>query len=127
MVEQLLVPQSRFGDKVLGNLDGLSPKRDCSSKRVNTIILRSISIKTYLAPGTIPVHSVYPHPHINSLTKESVVTQKKGAGALGRSEKRKKTKIRLPQNTRDEESAHELKPMGKLNQHGHGYILSTII
>ena len=27
-----LEPQSRFGDKLLKNLSGLSPKRDCGSK-----------------------------------------------------------------------------------------------
>ena len=29
-----LEPQSRFGDKLLKKLSGLSPKRDCGSKRV---------------------------------------------------------------------------------------------
>ena len=52
--------------------------------------------------------------HINSLTKESVVTQRCWSPRKNRKTK-KKTKIRLPQNKRDEDSAHKLKPMCKLN------------
>ena len=41
----LLVPQSRFGDKLLEVLSGLSPKRYCSSKRYYSISAINISIK----------------------------------------------------------------------------------
>ena len=39
----LLGPQSRFGGKLLKNLSGLPPERDCSSKRVNPPYISSVS------------------------------------------------------------------------------------
>ena len=49
------------------------------------------------------------------------------AGALRKSEKKPPSNFScLNKYTRDEESAQKIKPICELNQHGRGYILSTI-
>ena len=53
----VLVPQSRFGDKILRVCMGLSPKGDCGSKRVN-ILLRVL--RGTIVNGTYGAHKNLP-------------------------------------------------------------------
>ena len=70
----LLEPQSRFGDNLgqtTWNLTGVSPKRDWSSKGVNTINNVLMETVLFLIVNTIHTRYVIPGMHITPTYKSA--------------------------------------------------------